>query len=148
MVVLLFVLCAVFSLIENLARRKIDDAACDYRRRWTRYKLPAPLHTVVQVRGMSRAEGHSVTVSEGGVCLFAAAELPVGGVVDILLKHPYDTAPIRVRGSIRNRSIYLYGIEFLEESALAPMEVARLCEGSSTSGLIPPTGTRDTPQMA
>ena len=127
MLVFFFLFCTVFSLIGNLRKRKIYDAACDYRRRWTRYKLPVPLQTVVQLCGMYRAEAECVSVSEGGLCLFAVASLPIGGLVDISIPHPSDLSPIRLRGSIRNCSMYLYGVELLSESALASTEVARIC---------------------
>jgi hypothetical protein len=127
MLVFFFLFCTVFSLIGNLRKRKIYDAACDYRRRWTRYKLPVPLQTVVQLRGMYRAEAECVSVSEGGLCLFAVASLPIGGLIDILIPHPSDLSPIRLRGSIRNCSMYLYGVELLSESALASTDVARIC---------------------
>ena len=123
----LFLFFAVFSLIGRLLKKNTCDGACDYRRRWTRYKLPVPLQTVVQVRGMDRAEAECVSVSEGGLCLFAIASLPIGGLVDILIPHPSDPSPIRLRGSIRNCSMYLYGVELLSESALASTEVARIC---------------------
>jgi hypothetical protein len=136
MFMIFFVLSGVSPLIANLWKRNMYDAACDYRRRWARYKLAVPLKTLVHVHGISSVEGHSSLISQGGLCLFAAAELPVGGVVDMLLTHPCSGAPVRVRGSIRNRSMYLYGVEFLVESALPRIELARLCEVSNTSGLI------------
>ena len=89
-----------------------------------------PEGRVVHVRGFSPFEGHSSIISEGGLCLFAPAALPVGGVVDLLLTDPGSRVPIWVRGSIRNRSMYLYGIEFLFDSALGPIEVGRLCKVS------------------
>ena|SRR5919204_2602446 len=123
----IFLFFAVFSVMGNLLKRKVHDPACDYTRRWTRYKLPVPVQTVVQVRGMCRAEAECVSVSEGGLCLFAVASLPIGGLVDNLIRHPSDMSPIRLRGSIRNRLMYLYVVELLSQSALASTQVARIC---------------------
>ena len=56
-----------------------------------------------------------VRLSEGGICLFAAANLPIGSQVKVEFKNPRTDEPVRVRGKVRNRAVYLYGVEFLPE---------------------------------
>ena len=45
--------------------------------------------------------------------LFAAANLPVGSDIKVEFKNPTTDEPVRVRGKVRNRTVYLYGVEFL-----------------------------------
>jgi len=67
----------------------------------------SPDKTAVEARG--------VRLSEGGICLFAAANLPIGSQVKVEFKNPRTDQSVYVRGKIRNRSVYLYGVEFLSD---------------------------------
>jgi hypothetical protein len=62
-----------------------------------------------------------VNLSEGGMCLFSVANLPVGSHIDIEFVPPRSNEPVRVAGKIRHRALYLYGIEFLHDSRQTPM---------------------------
>jgi hypothetical protein len=57
-----------------------------------------------------------VNLSEGGMCLFSVANLPVGSHIDIEFVPPSSNETVRVAGKIRHRALYLYGIEFLHDS--------------------------------
>jgi len=86
------------------------------RRRWKRQAFDAPLRVVVDHPAEKTAvDGRGVRLSEGGICLFAAANLPVGSDVNVEFNSPRTHEPVRVRGKIRNRSVYLYGVEFLPD---------------------------------
>jgi hypothetical protein len=74
--------------------------------------------TVVHARG--------IRLSEGGISLFAAANLPVGSQVKVEFKNPRTDESVRVRGKIRNRAVYLYGVEFLPERFEDQQQLARL----------------------
>jgi hypothetical protein len=78
----------------------------------------SPKTTVVDARG--------VQFSEGGICLFAAANLPVGSHIKVEFKNPHTNEPVRVRGKVRNRSVYLYGVEFLANEFEDARRLARL----------------------
>ena len=65
-------------------------------------------------------------LSEGGICLFAAANLPVGSHVKVEFNSPLTHEPVRVRGKVRNRSVYLYGVEFLSDEFEDQQRLARL----------------------
>lgn len=58
-----------------------------------------------------------VNLSEGGMCLFSVANLPLGSHIDIEFVPPRSDEPIRVAGKIRHRALYLYGIEFLHNDS-------------------------------
>jgi hypothetical protein len=74
--------------------------------------------TIVHARG--------VRLSEGGICLFAAANLPIGSDIKVEYTNPRTDESIRVRGKIRNRTVYLYGVEFLSDEFNDQRRLARI----------------------
>jgi c-di-GMP-binding flagellar brake protein YcgR len=83
------------------------------RRRWTRYKFCAPVRISVDGREHSSAiEGLCLTLSEGGMSLFAAANVAVGTKVRIEFLQPSADERACIVGTIRNRMVYLYGVEY------------------------------------
>jgi hypothetical protein len=83
-------------------------------RRWQRYKVKAPIRVIVS-RAMKASifDGRGTSLSEGGMALFAGAELKPGDQVAIEFTPPFSTPPIRVDARICNRAGYHYGVEFL-----------------------------------
>lgn len=71
-------------------------------------------------------DARGVHFSEGGLCLFAAANLPVGSHIKVEFNNPHTDEPVRVRGKVRNRSVYLYGVEFLSDKFEDRQQLARL----------------------
>ena len=97
------------------------------RRRWQRYPFEAAVRVVVdQAPDKTVVNGRSVHFSEGGICLFAAANLPVGSQVNVEFKTPNSNEPVMVRGKVRNRSVYLYGVEFLSDKTEDRKQLSRL----------------------
>ena len=97
------------------------------RRRWQRYPFKASLRVVVdQSVDKTVVNGRGVQFSEGGICLFAAANLPVGSQVNVEFKSPNGNEPVKVRGKVRNRSVYLYGVEFLSDKSEDRQRLSRL----------------------
>jgi hypothetical protein len=83
-------------------------------RRWPRYRINVPVRVVVQRPDKTViVSGRGMALSEGGMAIFAGIELKVGQRVEIEFTPPYDGQPLRVRGTVRNRNGYNYGIEFL-----------------------------------
>ena len=83
------------------------------QRRWQRYRLDLPLRLIVHREKTTIVNGRGSDVSEGGVLIFAGAELKEGDEIFVEFTPPYSGEPIRVRGVVRNRSGYKYGVEFL-----------------------------------
>jgi hypothetical protein len=83
-------------------------------RRWQRYKVKVPIRVIVS-RAMKASifDGRGTSLSEGGMALFAGAELRPGDQVAVEFTPPFSTPPIRVDARICNRSGYHYGVEFL-----------------------------------
>jgi PilZ domain len=71
-------------------------------------------------------DGRGTSLSEGGMALFAGAELRPGDQVAVEFTPPYSTPPIRVDAMIRNRTGYHYGVEFLAVDNAQRQSVALL----------------------
>jgi hypothetical protein len=61
-------------------------------------------------------EAIGINVSEHGMRLFAVANLPVHSQVQLEFLLPQSKQRLRVSGTVRNRALYLYGIEFSPDS--------------------------------
>jgi hypothetical protein len=97
------------------------------QRRWQRYPFDASVRVMVDHSAEATVvDGRGVRFSEGGICLFAAADLPVGSQVKVEFRTPRMDEPLRVRGKVRNRSVYLYGVEFLSEKSEDRQQLERL----------------------
>jgi hypothetical protein len=57
-----------------------------------------------------------VNLSDNGMCLFAAANLRLGSRIELEFLPHRSKQPVRVSGIVRHRALYLYGIEFLQDS--------------------------------
>ena len=106
-------------------------ANCDDKqdRRWMRYNLAFPLPVVVYSNDQLQVDALGNVIGEGGVSLFVVADLPIGVEVEMLFTYSHSVQPIRMRGVVRNRAAYLFGIEFLVEER---MEFAQLSKAFST----------------
>jgi len=65
-------------------------------------------------------------MSEGGICLLDVADLPIGTQINVEFTTPRSRELVRVRGAIRNRAVYLYGVEFLAEKFEDRRQIAAL----------------------
>ena len=86
------------------------------RRRWQRFLLDLPLRLVVHREKTTIINGRGSDISEGGLLIFAGVELKEGEEIFVEFTPPYSSDPIRVRGVVRNREGYKYGVEFLWNS--------------------------------
>jgi len=74
------------------------------------------LNTSVRVfAGPGDFDALGVNLSDGGMCLFTIANLPVGTPLEVEFLPPRSADPVRYSGKVRHRALYLYGIEFLED---------------------------------
>ncbi len=80
------------------------------RRRWERSWLNSSIRVLASG---AEINGFGIKVSEGGMYLFAVADLPVGSQVNVEFKPPQSQEMIRVAGTVRHRAVYLYGLEFV-----------------------------------
>lgn len=93
------------------------------RRRWERYSLNTPIRVVTDTTVI---DGRGIRMSEGGICLFALADLPVGTQVKVEFTSPRSGEPVGVHGAVCNRAVYLYGVEFLAKNFEDQRRIAQL----------------------
>lgn len=75
------------------------------------------LNTSVQLfTGAAKMSALGINVSDVGMCLFTLANLPLRSEVQLEFLPPNATETVRVSGTIRHRALYLYGIEFVDET--------------------------------
>ena len=68
----------------------------------------------VQIRtGETLMEGTTLNLSDHGMYLFTAANIPLGSEIEITFRPP-EEEPVRMSAIVRRKVVYLYGIEFLE----------------------------------
>jgi hypothetical protein len=85
-------------------------------RRWSRYNLDVPIRVIATLPGQVKiVSGRGRDISEGGMMVFAGIELRVDDIVEVEFTPPFG-GPLRVAASVRNRSGYYYGLEFLRDS--------------------------------
>ncbi len=86
-------------------------------RRWPRYKLNLPVRVIAQrADKVVIVPGRGNELNEGGLAVFVGMELSLDEVVSLEFTPPYSGTPLRVRCTVRNRSGYTYGLEFLSET--------------------------------
>lgn len=101
------------------------DPSYSVLRRWPRYRVDVPIR-LIAYKGdrVSIISGRGSELNEGGMAVLAGIELASEDSVAIEFTSPYTCQPIRVRGRVRNRDGYRYGVEFLLETDQE--DVARL----------------------
>jgi hypothetical protein len=79
-----------------------------------RYEVDVPIRVIVCTLAKTKIfDARGISLSEGGMALFAGAELRPGDQVAVEFTPAYSALPIRVDATIRNRIGYHYGVEFL-----------------------------------
>ncbi|HEX8810436.1 MAG TPA: PilZ domain-containing protein [Terracidiphilus sp.] len=97
------------------------------QRRWERRAVDVPIRVVATgLPGSGVIPGRGTRMSEGGICLFALANLAVGTQIDVELVDSRNGMPVRVSGIVRNRLVYLYGVEFVVDEQKDRQRIARL----------------------
>ena len=109
---------------EGTEKRHEED------RRHKRYRVdlrlrlltgPANNHRTIFARGSN--------ISEGGMRVFVPADLVLGELVTLELMLPYSEHKIVVRGVLRNREGFSYGVEYAVSTTDAEREqIARACK--------------------
>jgi hypothetical protein len=96
-----------------------------YVRRWRRYNVNVPIRVIIQCAMKSTiVQGRGSALSEGGMAIFAGAELKPGEHIAVEFTPPYSAPPVRVEARVCNRRGYDYGIEFLDREPEQREEVA------------------------
>jgi PilZ domain len=111
------VLAASYGLISEV----MADARADlghYQRRWQRLHTNLPVRILVKTPDCVRiVDARGTQLNEGGVAVYAGVELEIGDRVNVELTMPDSQAPLRLTAVVRNRTGYLYGLQFQSASA-------------------------------
>ncbi len=91
-------------------------------RRHTRFKLQ--IDVCVYARNTSVVRGHTVDISESGISAMLRQEIPVGEVVRLEFMLP--PGPVEIHATVRQRSAFRYGLQFVETST-AQEVIGRTC---------------------
>jgi hypothetical protein len=83
------------------------------RRRQNRQLFNASVRVITE---LGHIDAIGINISDVGMCLFTVAKLPVNTNVEVEFPAPHNAHGRRIRGMIRYRALYLYGIEFLRDS--------------------------------
>lgn len=82
---------------------------------------PANKHRTIFARGSN--------ISEGGMRVFVPADLVLGEMVTLELMLPYSEQKLVVRGILRNREGFSYGVEYASSTTASEREqIARACK--------------------
>jgi hypothetical protein len=100
------------------------------KRRWERHKIDVPIRLIFwnSLHSAKIVDARGRDMSEGGMAVFAGAELRIGDIVEIEFTPAYSGQPLRVRAEVRNRRGYSYGLEFLNDTSTELSHAARLRE--------------------
>ncbi len=70
--------------------------------------------------GKSRMEGTALNLSEHGMYMFTASNIPSGSEIEVVFCPPEEKETIRISAVVRRKVVYLYGIEFLDKTTQVP----------------------------
>jgi len=105
--------------------QKQTGAAFSKTRRWQRYRVEVRVKVKLQNRGAIYGQGSDI--SEGGMALFIPTELEVGQTINAELALPYCQEKVSLRGVVRNRSGFRYGVEFSILTDHEKVLIERVC---------------------
>lgn len=80
-----------------------------------------------------RYTGNANDISQGGMRLFVAADLFPGETIDFDLSLKYG-GKVSLKGVIRNRDRFEYGVEYLQPTAAVQEAITRNCRALSLLG--------------
>lgn len=98
-------------------------------RRWRRYKVEVRVKVMLANRGAVYGQGSDI--SEGGMALFLPTELEPGQPINAELTLPYCREKVVLRGAIRNRDGFRYGVEFSALTDHEKLLIQRVCHALS-----------------
>ncbi len=110
---------------EEFAEKKHEDD-----RRYRRYRVDLRLRLLTGPANNNKIIFARVSnISEGGMRVFVPAELVLGELVTLELMLPYSEQKVLIRGVLRNREGFSYGVEYAVSTTTAEREqISRACK--------------------
>jgi c-di-GMP-binding flagellar brake protein YcgR len=105
------------------------DITYSMGRRGDRQEVDFRIRLLYSINGVQESvHGRGSDLSEGGMSVYAAAEVNEGVHVHVEFTLPYSRNMLLVEAVVRNKQGYRYGLEFLTLSASQREEITRLCQ--------------------
>ena|SRR5579864_3301168 len=98
-----------------------------HTRRYPRYELETELRAVILGLEHREMRGRSLNLNEGGIGGVFVAGWEVGTPVNLQFSVPIASAPVRVKGIVRNCTGYRYGFEFADLTPEERQIISRAC---------------------
>jgi hypothetical protein len=96
-------------------------------RRYQRYELETELRVAIPGVEHREMRGRSLNLNQGGIAGIFVAGWDVGTSVALQFSVPIASAPVKVKGVVRNRTGYRYGFEFADLTAEERETITRAC---------------------
>ncbi len=101
-------------------------------RRAERQKVDFRIQLVYYKDGTRQSvHGRGSDASEGGMAVYAAAEVEEGQHVSVEFTIPYSRKELIIEAVVRNKQGYRYGLEFLALSSTQRGDLKKLCQTAS-----------------
>ena len=99
-------------------------------RKSPRYRVDIRLKVITGIAVQGRAIfGRGSDISEGGMRVFVPADLAIGETITLELTLPYSDQKLLIRGVLRNRLGFSYGVEYSASTSLTERQnIARACK--------------------
>ena len=114
--------------MDKLAQKQTVESYSKTRR-WRRYRVEVRVKVKLANRGAVYGQGSDI--SEGGMALFLPTELEAGQTIHAELTLPYCKEKAMLRGVVRNRAGFRYGVEFSVLTDHEKMLIERVCHALS-----------------
>ncbi len=99
------------------------------KRRWERHPVNIRIKITLSLNGESSCfHGEASDVSQGGLRLFMPRPLDPGVIILMEFSLPYNSRAMAIRGLIRNRSGFSYGVEFMNPTVYQRETISQLCK--------------------
>ncbi len=109
-----------------------DNNGFSIQRRGERQKVDFRIQVVYFKDGVQQSvHGRGSDVSEGGMAVYAAAEVEEGQHVTVEFTMPYSRKQLVIEAVVRNKQGYRYGLEFLALSSTQRGDIKKLCQTAS-----------------
>lgn len=100
------------------------------RRRSERQWVALPVHIIT---AKSSIEGTTLNLSEHGMYVFTAADIPMNSEIEVVFRPPEEEESVQVSAIVRRKVLYLYGIEFLNKPTQPAQDPRSLHSGDNPS---------------
>lgn len=118
---------------EGHVVRQQSGESSEEQRNHPRFRVDIRLKVITGIATNSKAYfGRGSDISEGGMRVFVPADLKVGESVTLELALPYTDRKVLVRGVLRNRMGFSYGVEYSASTTQDERElISRACRALS-----------------